>query len=207
MSMMKKKKGFWGGLIAEFAFAIFLVLFVLIFLFNFKYHLTLVMIDYYSWNKQYDIPMALFSTDIKDDSGNYESSVVVLNKIHYGMYTEDEMDEVEDELERVVSVWYGEHGFWTLNFGEFNLIGIEEDPCLCTVEQLGFYRCPDMAKCQSKYYNAKYRVCDPVTHDPCIRVHGNLRALRHLGYYPLPVVFNGTHRNIPLSFVSNLISD
>lgn len=77
-----KRKGLLGWLAFFFFLGVFAALALFIFLYFFKYHVTMMMIDFYFWNKEYDIPLALFSADIKN-SGRYESSEVFLSRLYY----------------------------------------------------------------------------------------------------------------------------
>ena len=139
-----RKKGFVGWLAVFFAIGAFVALFLFIFLYFFKFHVTMMMVDFYFWNKEYDIPMALFSTDIdtdtSEDGENFESSVIVLNKMRYGMYTDSdedsEMNQIKGQLRDVINEWYGyelEHGYYVLKFEGFELHS-EENPCTCQYE-------------------------------------------------------------------------
>jgi hypothetical protein len=102
--MRKKVKGQFGGLIGEFAIAVFIVLFVIIFIVAFKIHVIQAMVDYYLWGKEYDIPMALFSIDVK---GN--SSVIALSRIIHEDKLEEDSHELKVEIKNIVDRWFIEN--------------------------------------------------------------------------------------------------
>jgi len=156
--MKKKKKGLLGGLVIPFIIALSVVLAVLIFLFNFKIHVIQTMVDYYLWAKHYNIPMALFSIDIyNEETGGYNSSIIVLNKIHYGDLLGKNYGDLEKKIDVILNDWFGTVGSYVLSFEDTTFIserGLTET------------------------------------------------GVKHLGVYPLPVVFNETHRVLKLSYRS-----
>jgi len=214
------EKGQIGLLTAFIAGGVFVALFLFIFLYCFKYHITMMMIDYYLWNREYDIPLALFSTDINtnpDGDEKYESSVVVLNKIYYGKYADSdedsEMNKVKGELRDIINEWYGykeESGFWTMIFGNVTIMAMP-NPCECVPTGpiwCKYYVCKWAPECdggEQEFRDVRGQCCDPTTNVPCNEAHGDVIGVQHLGLYPLPIVFNGTDMIANLSFVSNRV--
>jgi len=204
--MKKKKKGLLGGLIIPFLIALSVVLAVLIFLFNFKIHVIQTMVDFYLWAKQYNIPMVLFSVDIKDeDMDSSESFVVFFSKIYRGIYDEKKMG----TLRTLINDWYGTSGFYTLTFGDL-ILTPEENPCTCTFQGgiiLPWYCGPTRSACVNEFGDYYYDKCDPDTNYPCSKAQGDVVGVKHYGSFPLPVVFNGTNRVTKLNYVSNLVRE
>ena len=194
---MRRRKGLIGWAVGCFAAGIFATLFLFIFLYSFKYHITMIMVDYYFWNKEYDIPLALFSTDVDG-----VSSIVAMNKVHYdGVLTED-YKSLKTELNNIVESWFGEHGIYILRFEGTEINRLALDDCVCYAYQYGegfvlTGQCtgPGCGGDEGK----KCKVLDGTLVDEEGSCGGKrIARTSHLGTYPLPIVFNGTDRIIAL---------
>ncbi|MDI6825826.1 MAG: hypothetical protein QMD36_01365 [Candidatus Aenigmarchaeota archaeon] len=202
-----RKKGLIGWLAFFFFLGVFVALFLFIFLYFFKYHVTMMMIDYYFWNKEYDIPLALLSTDIYNtNSEKYESSIVALNKIHYGFEKKDNYNLVE-----ILEEWSKGVYRYTLTFGEFVLQN--ETKCTCKERdpRLKLYGiCTGCKKetegkfCYTQDYDGfpAGTVIEFEDHVAVPRPYTcwGLTKVTQMGTYPIPVVFNGTHLITELTF-------
>jgi hypothetical protein len=210
------KKGQFGGLIGEFAIAVFVVLFVIIFIVAFKIHVTQAMVDYYLWNKEYDIPMALFSIDVDKDpteKTEYESSAIFLSRLHYADILDEDKTSLKNQLNPILDKWSKGVNQYTLTFDKTILQNMNECICKPTRDISGWLygKCTDECKestrgkdCWALDY-AGYsagQVIEYVDHGEVTRSYtcwGSTK-LSNVGLYPLPVVFNGTQRTLTLSF-------
>ena len=194
------RKGFIGWLVAVFAMGIFAALFSFIFLWSFKYHITMMMIDYYFWNKEYDIPLALLSMDVKNTvSEKYESSVIALNKIHYGFENKDNYNLVE-----ILEKWSKGVYRYTLTFSKFVLQNETKCRCKPISEDYTLYgKCTGCKKetegedCYAVDY-AGIPAGTVIGHEDHVEVTRpytcwGVAKVTQMGTYPVPVVFNGTH--------------
>lgn len=197
--MMIKMKGQIAGLVAMFLVALFVVLFVFIFIFAFKIHVTQSMVDYYLWGKEYDIPMALFSTDV-----NEESPAVALNRIFYK--SKFGYDEWVGKTKEILDRWFIERTSQkTYQFYHFELgdVVLEEQVCKCIASALpgSGYECvgtdckPEGEDCPINYDEF---TCTGYCIEKACKISQTQR--NNLGLYPTPIVFNGTTRVVPLKF-------
>lgn len=183
MNRKKYNKGIIGaGIIAQFIFAVFIVIFVLIFLFQFKYHIIQTMGEYYLWGKEFDIPLALLITDI-----NNQNSAVALNKIYYSDELGIDATDLKNGMQELVTFWFStpsKNFKYHLQFG--NLVITADTLEKCSAGSAGphgsYY-----SYCPSKDDDIKKR-----------NVHG---------FYPIPVMFNGTDRVVPLEFESLIVME
>ena len=203
---MKKAKGFLGGLVIEFAIAVFVVLAVLIFVYCFKIHITQAMVDYYLWGKENDIPMALFSSDI-----NGESSAVALNRIFYNKKNGRDYDEWKTKMETIMNSWFIENsGQKTYQFYHFELDDVvieKEVPCNCyakstnnnigqTIYECAGTDCGSLSGQKSTETATQYG-WDQYCKGACLV---NTIEMKSLGLYPVPIIYNGTDRIVTLKF-------
>jgi hypothetical protein len=197
LKTINKSKGILGGLLAEFAVAVFVVLFVIIFIFCFKIHVTQSMVDYYLWNKEYDIPLALFSIDI-----NEESSAMALNRVFY----KNKFGYDEYTLKNIIDKWFIEptdkktYQYYRFELGD--VVFEKEVPCNCKAVETGTMK--DEYECRGNdcgsYKNCPYSTklaCDDYCKEAC-QIETIQR--KNLGLYPSPIIYNGTNRVVPLKF-------
>lgn len=198
--MKKKRKGLFGGLIIPFVIALTVVLAVLIFLFAFKVHIIQTMVDYYVWVKEYDIPMALFSMDAwYFEPGIYTSPAVAFSKIHYEL---EDHDVLENDITRIASEWFGVFGDFNITFED---VRICKTHCRCTPRWEVWHL---VWRCRGSCSEYEGVECNAHFNTPCEEATPpaqDIIGLRYYGIYPLPVVFNGTHRVIALIFTSERI--
>lgn len=203
--MRKKTKGQFGGLLAEFVIAAFIVLFVIIFITSFKIHVTQAMIDYYFWGKEYNIPLALLSTDIDiKDENRFESSIVIFNKIRY-FKDEGLKENLRNNLRNVIEAWFpgvSQSDYtreYTLKFGEKKEEVIEKTrDCTCT-----WPSATEGLKCTSGCGPKAGESCR--NQAECVPKNEMVTEVNNLGIYPLPVVYNGTLRVVELNWTSDVI--
>jgi hypothetical protein len=204
-------KGFFTGLIIDFAIAVFVVLFVIIFIFAFKVHITQAMVDYYLWGKENDIPMSLFSSDIKG-----ESSAVALNRIFYNGKDGRDYSAWKTQMIQIIDRWFVENsGQKTFQLYQFELgdVVIEEElsnsnnpfNCNCKAEKL-YGVTPPRYYCKGNCGSHENDNC-PETYDElsctvyCMEIACISTIQRtNLGLYPLPIIYNGTDRIVTLKF-------
>jgi len=205
---MKKKKGFITFFIMEFAVAVFAVLFVIIFILSFKIHVTQSMVDYYLWSKENDIPMALFSADIKDDS-----SAVALNKIFYNGKDGKNYGDWKTQMEKIINRWFIENTgqkTYQLYHLELDDVIIEKEVyCNCyaksTTDNVGqtIYECAG-TECGSRFGEQSSVFATQSGWDQYCKggCSVNTVQVKNLGLYPVPIIYNGTDRIVTLTFNS-----
>ena len=202
--MMIKMKGQIAGLVGMFLVALFVVLFVFIFIFAFKIHVTQSMVDYYLWSKEYDIPMALFSTDV-----NEESPAVALNRIFYkSKFGYDEwVGKTKDILDRWFIERTSQKTYQFYHFELGNVVLEEEVGCDCKASAIPA-SLPTRYECAGNDCGSHQgEDCDTTSGEPdcteyCVGKACKISTLQrnNLGLYPTPIVFNGTTRVVPLKF-------
>jgi len=212
--MRKKLKGQFGGLIGEFAIAVFVVLFVIIFIVAFKIHVTQAMVDYYLWNKEYDIPMALFSIDVDKDpteKTEYESSAIFLSRLHYADVLGEDKNALRNQLNPILDRWSRGVNQCTLTFGETMLQNKNKCVCEPLMENAMYGTCSDSCKESTKDKDCFAKSVDGFSIGQIIEYEDHVQQIKsytcwgstklsNVGLYPLPVVFNGTQRILTLSF-------
>ena len=205
-----RRKGLIGWLVASFFIGVFAAIALIIFITQFKYHVTMAMVDYYFWNKEFDIPLALFSTDIKiENSEKYESSTVFLNKLYYAdVPHKDKEEELKNKLKPILDKWSKNQ--YTLVVGD---VACQKEECKCELQSsikpglIAYGVCSSECKHAGEmcvYYDMSGIVGRPgqVVGKPYM-CWGFAKSIIS-SVYPLPVVFNGTHRLIPLSFTTEM---
>jgi hypothetical protein len=171
------KKGIIAGILGPYIVSAFIIAAILIFLYQFKYHMSQLMVDYYLWGKEFNIPMALFTTDIRE-----QSSAVALSKIVYKVGSDQ--DKIKSELNEVVDDWFLPYSIYyqyTLQMEDFYMIKTV-DGCKCTT---------------ITSYEGGYRSYDYSCED-CTNV--KIIKRENVGVYPLPLPYNGTTRVVSLIF-------
>ena len=83
-------------IVVSIAIYLFVIVTVLAFFYYFKYQITLVMRDQYSWNKFQEVPLNLLSVDIGD-----ESFVSRMNKVYY-FGDGDEKEQLKNEVDNII---------------------------------------------------------------------------------------------------------
>jgi hypothetical protein len=212
--MIKKSKGQMFAVVGEFAFSIFVILLVVIFIVNFKVHITQAMVDHYLWSKENDIPMTLFSIDIDRNSNpqkmEYESSAIFLSRLNYADVLGEDKDTLKNQLNPILDKWSRGVLQYNATFGDF--IFNQENGCSCKINELAPVRAPELGitygtcvNCEASGTNGEKciasqwgrysgRVADkPYT---CL----GYTTVTNLGVYPLPIVYNGTQRILTLNF-------
>jgi hypothetical protein len=170
------RKGIIAGILGPYIAAAFIIAAILIFMYQFKYHISQMMVDYFLWGKEFNIPMALFTTDIKG-----ESSVTTLSKIvyHVGNY-----QNLKDELNTIVDQWFvpaSDHYQYTLQMGDFYMTKtVNNCGCISITSYEGGYR-------------SVYLSCDDCDDIKIIK-------RENVGVYPVPLTYNGTTRTVPMFF-------
>ena len=212
--MRKKLKGQFGGLIGEFAIAVFVVLFVIIFIVAFKIHVTQAMVDYYLWNKEYDIPMALFSIDVDKDpteKTEYESSVIFLSRLHYADVLGEDENTLQNQLNPILDRWSKGVNQYTLTFDKTTLQNVNKCICKTDLEGAMYGTCSEVCKESTRGKYCFARSVDGISEGQVIEYEDNVQQIRsytcwgstklsNMGLYPLPVVYNGTQRILTLNF-------
>ena len=210
---MKKAKGFLGAFIIDFAIAVFVVLAVFIFVYCFKIHITQAMVDYYMWNKEFDIPMALFSVDVKEvGSPKIESSAVFLSRLYYATVLGENKDELKKQLNTILDRWSQGVNQYTLTFGEIAFTNEVQCVCKSTKDLEGWL----YGKCTGCKSTTEGKSCwardyGDISVGQIIEYENNVEVtksyscwgstkLTNIGPYPLPVVYNGTQRILTLNF-------
>jgi hypothetical protein len=170
------------------------------------------MVDYYMWNKEFDIPMALFSIDVKEVDSKIESSAVFLSRLYYATVLGENKVELKKQLNTILDRWSQGVNQYTLTFGE--IVFTNEIQCKCKPKD-------DSAS----WLYGKCTGCEPTTEGKSCwaRDYGDILAgqiieyennvevtksyscwgftkLTNIGPYPLPVVYNGTQRILTLNF-------
>lgn len=203
---MKKKGQF--DLLATFSIAAFIVLFVVIFILAFKIHVTQTMIDYYLWNKEYDIPMALFSVDIND-----ESSAIALNRAFYNSKFGGNYNDWIQQTETTINRWFirntNQKTYQYYNF-ELGTVALEgEVGCACIASGIPISSpTPSQYECAGSACSPTGEDCPPTDNkftctEYCLKksvCKTSITQRSNLGLYPTPIIYNGTDRVVPLKF-------
>ena len=197
------RKGIIAGILGPYIAAVFIIAAILIFMYQFKYHISQMMVDYFLWGKEFNIPMALFTTDIQG-----ETSVVALSKIVYKVGSNQ--DQIKNELNAIVDDWFVPASAsyqYNLQMGDISITKIGSTAtCQCMSHS---YYGDGMSPRAYQYLACEGSTCGSKTGMPCGGLTGencidNAKVIKreNVGLYPLPLPYNGTTRIVPLMFSS-----
>lgn len=191
----KHRKGFViSSAIVSLALYTFVVLLVLIFFTQFKYHVSLEIKDEYRWNKVQVVPMNLLTIDV----GN-ESFVSRMNKAHYGFADETQLlDETHDMLNK--QLYYGltpgTYPFgYVISISNKTISETQFSGCKCKLVNLRWRCSNDCA------FSKKGNLCEKwvlgnrlPAPEKCFEVG----TVYYKASYPFPLTFNGTDKFIDI---------
>lgn len=202
--MMKRigsKGAIFTSLFVMLAIYLFAVSLVIIFFYFFKFHITIIMIDEYRWNKVQEVPLSLLSMDVDG-----EQVVSKINKVYYGFESEDQLDEVKGLVNKQLYYMYGGS---QPNMGYSFSVGgasVTESPfptCGCNYGWNGATfsfdwhcggGCPnDGETCYHWMYDPYAGQNVQVPDETMCYVIGRIE---YHGSYPFPLTFNGTYKFI-----------